>query len=73
MSLIEALVAIEGHPWSEYRGGKPITKNGLARLLAKFTLPDGGRVIPVQIRIGDRTAKGCRLEDFTDVFERYLP
>jgi uncharacterized protein DUF3631 len=44
--LVEALVLIEGHPWAEYRHGRPLTVNGLARLLAR----DGIR--PATIRLG---------------------
>ena len=33
--LIEQLIAIEGHLWAEWKGGKPITPTGLARLLAQ--------------------------------------
>jgi putative DNA primase/helicase len=70
--LIEALKEIEGHPWAEWKGGKPITKNGVARLLGQFTSLQGHPIIPVQIRIADRSLKGYRLADFADVFERYL-
>jgi hypothetical protein len=34
--LIENLIAIEGHSWAEWKGGKPITPTGLDRLLAPF-------------------------------------
>jgi Protein of unknown function (DUF3631) len=64
--LAEALVAIEGRPWAEWRHGKPITANGLARLLEPF------RVAPTTIRVGTKTPKGYRLSDFADAFERYL-
>jgi putative DNA primase/helicase len=65
--LIEQLVAIEGHPWAEWKGGKPITPTGLARLLAPFT------IFPSTIRVGDRTSKGYHLADFADAFSRYSP
>jgi hypothetical protein len=64
--LVEALVAIEGRPWAEWKAGKPITPNGLARLLAPF------HITPATIRIGDRTAKGYHLAQFEDAFARYL-
>ncbi len=64
--LADALVAIEGRPWAEWRGGKAITTNGLARLLAPFG------VAPATIRVGGKTAKGYRLADFADAFDRYL-
>jgi putative DNA primase/helicase len=65
--LVEALIAIEGRPWAEWRAGKAITTNGLARLLAPFGIK------PDTIRIGDRTPKGYQLAHFDDPFSRYLP
>jgi putative DNA primase/helicase len=65
--LIEQLVAVEGHPWAEWKGGKPITPTGLARLLAPF------KIFPSTIRVGDSTSKGYRLADFADAFSRYCP
>jgi len=65
--LCASLNAIEGRPWAEWRGGKPLTASGLARLLAPFT------VIPGTIRIGDATAKGYHVAHFQDAFGRYLP
>jgi hypothetical protein len=69
--LAAALVSIEGHPWAEYgRSGKPLSANSLARMLAS------DHIIPKTVRFGtgpDDTAKGYELEQFTDVFTRYLP
>jgi hypothetical protein len=65
--LVEALVAIEGRPWAEWKNGKPITTNGLARLLAPFG------IVPATIRTGDRTPKGYQRAQFDDAFVRYLP
>lgn len=65
--IAEALGAMEGRPWADWRHGKPITMNQLARLLKEF------KVIPATIRIGDETMKGYRLEDLQDAFDRYLP
>lgn len=64
--LVEVLVAIEGRPWAEWKAGKPITANGVARLLARF------KIIPDTIRLGDRTLKGYQLAHFHDAFSRYL-
>jgi Protein of unknown function (DUF3631) len=64
--LAEALVAIEGRPWAEWRHGKPITANSLARLLAPYG------IAPTTIRVGTKTPKGYQLADFADAFERYL-
>jgi putative DNA primase/helicase len=66
--LVESLGRIEGRPWAEWKAGKTITANGLARLLAPFG------VTPDTIRVGDRTMKGYLLARFEDdVFKRYLP
>jgi Protein of unknown function (DUF3631) len=65
--LVEALVEIEGHPWADWKGGKPITQNGLARQLAPFG------IVSSNIRVGvDRVAKGYQVAQFQDAFERYL-
>ena len=64
--LVEALVAIEGRPWAEWKAGKPITANGLARLLTPF------KIAPETIRAGDRTPKGYQRAHFEDTFSRYL-
>jgi Protein of unknown function (DUF3631) len=66
--LVAALAAIEERPWAEWKAGKPLTANGLARLLGPFG------VSPETIRIGDRTMKGYLLVRFEDdAFKRYLP
>ena len=64
--LIAALVAMEDRPWSEWKRGKPLSKVSLSRLLRPFGITPG------TVRIGDKTAKGYRLEQFADAFERYL-
>ena len=66
--LVERLTKIEGRPWAEWRGGKPLTQNSLARLLGKFEILSG------TIRLsGGHTAKGYYRTAFEDVFSRYLP
>jgi hypothetical protein len=65
--LVASLVAIEGRPWAEWKVGKPLTANGLARVLAPF------RIAPATIRTNDGTAKGYQWAQFEDVFARYLP
>ena len=65
--LVKALVEIEGSRWSEYRkNGKPITQNGVAKLL------DGFQINPGTVRQGSKTLKGYRLDQFSDAFTRYL-
>jgi putative DNA primase/helicase len=64
--LVEALIAVEGRPWAEWKAGKPLSQNSLARLLKPLKIrPDG-------IRTGDRTPKGYYLAQFEDAFRRYL-
>jgi hypothetical protein len=67
VSLVAMLVEIEGRPWAEYRRGKPMTQNQLARALK----PLG--IAPEGIRQGDKTPRGYRLHQFSEAFERYLP
>lgn len=64
--LVSALIAIEDRPWGEWKG-KPLSKNGLARLLNKFGIS------PATIRLDKyETAKGYKVEQFQDAFDRYL-
>ena len=62
-----ALIAIEGRPWAEWKAGKPLTANGLARLLAPL------KITSDSVRIGDYTPKGYYVAQFEDSFARYLP
>jgi putative DNA primase/helicase len=64
--LTAALVAMEGRPWGEWRGGKPLSSHSLARLLKPFG------VIPTTMRFGERTAKGYEVSQFGECFEAYL-
>jgi hypothetical protein len=65
--IVEALAAMEGRPWPEFKHGKAITPNQMARLLTRFKIQSR------TVRIGDETAKGYHLADFEDAFERFLP
>ncbi len=65
--LVMALVAIEGRPWAEWKAGKPISANGLARMLAPFGVGSA------TVRIGTGTPKGYLVAQFDDAFARYLP
>ena len=66
--LVGRLVVMEGRPWPEFgHARKPITANGLARLLRPF------KVKPVNMRAGgELPAKGYFRSAFEDAFERYL-
>lgn len=65
--LVQGLVAIEDHPWSDWKKGKQLSQNGLANLLRPYAIQSK------TIRIGESTPKGYMREQFADVFERYLP
>jgi hypothetical protein len=49
------------------RTRKAISTNQLAKLLRRF------HVSPGVIRVGEETARGYLLADFTEAFARYLP
>lgn len=64
--IVIRLIDMEGHPWAEWKQGRPMTQNSLARLLAPF------KIKPQQIRIGDLSKKGYERGQFDDAFSRYL-
>ncbi len=64
--LVDALIEIEESPWAEWRRGKPLTQNSLARLLKPFGIR------PKEIRTGPDHAKGYELNQFLDAFARYI-
>lgn len=66
-TIVEALVKLETRPWSEWRRGKPLTQNSLARLLKPF------RIHPKTVRVGTDTPKGYDRADLVDAWNRYLP
>jgi hypothetical protein len=69
--ICEALAAMEGRPWAEWRvknaSPKPISQNQLARLLKDF------HVHPENIYTGGaKRPKGYLLERFAEAFSRFL-
>ena len=65
--LVERLIEIVPRPWAEYgKSGKPITQNKLARFLKPLGI-DPERIGPERDR-----ARGYRLTQFADAFDRYL-
>ncbi|MCX7313944.1 MAG: DUF3631 domain-containing protein [Alphaproteobacteria bacterium] len=67
--LITALTNMEDRPWSEWRRGQPLTKNGLARLLRPFGIN------PKQIRFEQPprpTAKGYEAAPIREAKARYV-
>jgi putative DNA primase/helicase len=63
--LVTKLAEMEGRPWAEFRNSKPITPTQLANLLTAF------QIVPNNVRIGTKTPKGYKLEQFQDAFARY--
>ncbi|MCY1439522.1 hypothetical protein D9M71_557580 [compost metagenome] len=64
--LLDTLAEDEEAPWAEWNRGKPVTANQLAKHLSEFGIK------PTTIRIGSRTPKGYRREQFEETFTRYL-
>ena len=64
--LASKLAEIEESPWGDWRG-KAIDARWLARRLKPYG------VAPTKIRMGEATARGYLVEDFHDVWSRYLP
>jgi putative DNA primase/helicase len=65
--LVQRLIELEGRPWAELgRSHKPLTQNGLARLLKPLGIG------PSNIGPENSRARGYKREQFQDAFERYL-
>jgi len=64
--LVNALLDLEERPWSEWRHGKPLSTNSLARLLKPF------KIKARQLRIGSTNRNGYEFSQFGDAFSRYL-
>lgn len=64
--LLDALAQNDEAPWATWNRGKPMTPHQLAKRLSEFSITSNS------VRIGIKTPKGYRSEQFTDAFERYL-
>ena len=64
--ICDALTSMEGRPWADWKAGKPLTPNQLARLLKPFGIHSDS------VRIGGKTPKGYYLNNFTEAWNRYL-
>ena len=53
-------------PWATLNKGLPMTPHQLAKRLSDYGIKSG------TIRVGVNTLKGFKLEQFTEVFNRYL-
>jgi putative DNA primase/helicase len=60
--LLNALCALEESPWSEWRGGRPISTRGIAKLLKSYGIE------PKR----DMSQRFYGRADFADAFNRYL-
>ena len=65
--ILNALHALDQRPWNEWRRGKPLSDQGLARLLRPFKLTSRTR------RLAAGLAKGYDREPFQPVWDAYLP
>jgi hypothetical protein len=67
--IVAALGDMDTRPWPEWKAGKPITANQLARVLKTF------RIRPTTYRPAgsDVVVKGYIRDDFTSAWNRYLP
>lgn len=65
--LVEKLIDLEDRPWFEWKRGKPLTQNSLAKLLKPYKLTSTSR------RIGTDTAKGYDKDKMMAAFTPYLP
>lgn len=65
--LLEVLAEDDEAPWAAWNRGKPMTAHQLSKRLSEFGAKSS------TIRIGHKTAKGYRLEQFSEAFKRYLP
>ena len=64
--LIQKITADTDSEWHEWRGGKPITQNQLARLLKPYG------IAPDRVRIGGRQVRGYLRAWFIEAWERWL-
>ena len=64
--LVELLIAIEDRPWFEWKRGKPLTQNSLAKMLRPYHIQSN------DVRIGDAVKRGYTKDAFAETFMRYL-
>jgi len=65
--LLAHLTALEESPWGEWRQGRPLSKNQLARLLKPFGIHSR------PVRRQKSVKRGYQQSDFEEAFRRYLP
>lgn len=62
------LAGLEERPWSDWKHGKPLSPNQLARLLRPFAIRSRTLRLP-----NDQRLNGYPREDFEETWTRYLP
>lgn len=65
-TLAKALVDMDSRPWAEGAHGKPLTTNGLARLLKPYGIQ------PLPLWLDGKTQRCYSTAAFADTFSRYL-
>lgn len=65
--LVDYLVELDDRPWAEWKGGKPMSKASLAKMLKPFSIKSR------QMKIGSVNKNGYEVAMFEDAFARYLP
>jgi hypothetical protein len=65
--LLTYLNNLDESPWGDRRRGDGLDARGLANLLRPF------RIRPKEVRVGDEHKKGYHVDQFAEVFDRYLP
>ena len=64
--IADKLSNLEERPWADWKKGKPISTNQIARILKNY------EVRPNEMKINRRNVRGYKAEDLQDTFERYL-
>jgi hypothetical protein len=67
VELLSYLASMETRPWAQWRDGKGLDPIGLAKLLRGYDIQ------PKSVRIGTRSPKAYRRQQFEDAWTRYLP
>jgi hypothetical protein len=71
-ALLRSLNANDESPWGARRNGLGLDPRGLARLLRPFRTWEGLPIKPKRARLGASTVRGYQIDQFSDVFARYL-
>lgn len=64
-AVVQHLVTLDERPWPEWSRGRPLSKRGLAWLLAPFGVRSHA------VWLGGRTVRGYRREDLDELLSRY--